>query len=84
MVRCIINDDDQISLSPSLLIGNACGQDWLDGGYVGSSGGGDIAQYFRDLIFYSNPTSYQFRAGPYPGPYGVYPFNPSLTTQTLD
>ena len=60
----------------SLLIGNSYGQDWLDGGYVGSSGGSDIAQYFTDPIFYSNPISYQLRPGPYPGPYGVYPFNP--------
>lgn len=60
----------------SMLICNACGQEWLDGGYVGGSGGNDIAQYFTDPIFYSNPISYQFRPGPYPGPYGVYPFNP--------
>ena len=60
----------------SLLIGNVHGQEWLNGGYVGGSGGNDIAQYFTDPIFYSNPISYQFRPGPYPGPYGVYPFNP--------
>ena len=68
----------------SLLIGNTCGQEWLDGGYVGGSGGNDIAQYFTDPIFYSSPISYQFRPGPYPGPYGVYPSTRSLTTQTLD
>ncbi|VVB62786.1 Uncharacterised protein [uncultured archaeon] len=60
----------------SMLIGYACGQDWLDGGYVGGSGGEDIAQYVTDQIFNSNPISYQFRPGHYPGPYGVYPFNP--------
>jgi hypothetical protein len=37
----------------SLLISNACGQDWLDGGYVGPYGG-DIAQYFTDPIFSPN------------------------------
>jgi hypothetical protein len=36
-----------------LLISIACGQDWLDGGYVGPYGG-DIAQYFTDPIFYPN------------------------------
>ena len=60
----------------SLLIVNACGQDWLEGGFVRSGDYGDIAQYFTDPIFYTNPISYQFRPGPYPGPYGVYPFNP--------
>ena len=48
----------------SMLTGNACGQEWLDGGYVGGSGGNDIAQYFTDPIFHSNPISYQFRPGP--------------------
>jgi hypothetical protein len=43
----------------SLLFGNACGQEWLDGGYVGSSGGSDIAQYFTDPIFYSGPIGAQ-------------------------
>jgi hypothetical protein len=55
-----------------------CGQEWLEGGNVRSYSG-DIAQYFTDPIFYPNPTvgqSYQFRPGIYPGPYGVYPFNP--------
>ena len=38
-----------------LLIGIAFGQDYLDGGYVGSYSG-DIAQYFTDPIFYSSPS----------------------------
>jgi hypothetical protein len=88
-------------LSACLLIGIACGQDYLDGGYVGRSGGSDIAQYFTDPIFSPGPIGvqrqsweqmyypyfgaqffrdyaqpYQFRPGIYPGPYGVYPFNP--------
>jgi hypothetical protein len=86
----------------TLLIGSACGQeDYLEGGYVGSSSGSDIAQYFTDPIFFSSPTGaqrqgweqnyypyfgdeffrdyvqpYQFRPGIYPGPYGIYSFNP--------
>ena len=55
-----------------------CGQEWLEGGNVRSYSG-DVAQYFTDPIFYPNPTvgqPYQFRSGIYPGPYGVYPFNP--------
>jgi hypothetical protein len=54
------------------------GQEWLDGGSVGSYSG-DIAQYFTDPIFSSNPIGgqpYQFKYGTYPGPYGVYPFDP--------
>ena len=67
-----------------LLISIAWGQDWLGGGYVGPYGG-DIAQYFTEPIFQSNPTweayqqgwqPYQFRSGIYPGPYGAFPFNP--------
>ena len=50
------------------------GGDWISPNM--GDGGGDIAQYFTDPIFYTNPISYQFRADPYPGPYGVYPFNP--------
>ena len=60
---------------PCLLISIGSGQDWLEGGYVGSYTG-DIGQYFTDPIFYSNPQPYQFKPGIYPGPYGVYPFNP--------
>jgi hypothetical protein len=62
-----------------LLISITFGQDWLGGGYVGSYHG-DIGRYFTDPIFRTNPTAgqpYQFRSGIYPGPYGVYPFNPS-------
>ena len=67
-----------------LLISIACGQDWLGGGYVGPYSG-DIAQYFTDPTLYSNPTwgayqqgwqPYQFRSGFYPGPYGVFPYDP--------
>jgi len=57
-------------------VGIAYGQDWLGGGYVRSYSG-DIAMYFTDPIFSSNPADglpYQY--GFYPGPYGVYPFNP--------
>ena len=42
-----------------LLIGIAFGQDYLDGGYVGISDYGDIAQYFTDPIFFSDPTGAQ-------------------------
>jgi hypothetical protein len=61
-----------------LLIGISFGQDWLGGGYVGSYHG-DIGRYFTDPIFRTNPAGgqpYQFRSGIYPGPYGVFPFNP--------
>jgi len=76
------------------------GQDWLEGGSVGSYRG-DIAQYFTDPIFFPSPMGanrqswelmyypyfgseffrdyaqpYQYTPGIYPGPYGVYPFNP--------
>jgi hypothetical protein len=60
----------------SLLIGVAYGQDWLEGGYVGSYYG-DIGMYFTDPIFYVNPHAGQSYYGFYPGPYGVYPFYPS-------
>lgn len=84
------------ALTLYLLIGIACGQEWLDGGYVGPYGG-DIAQYFTDPIFSPNQRQsweqmyypyfgaeffidyaypYRFSNGTYPGPYGVYPFNP--------
>ncbi len=35
-----------------LLMGNAFGQDYLEGEYVGRSDGSEIAQYFTDPIFY--------------------------------
>jgi hypothetical protein len=47
------------ALAACLLISIACGQEWLEGGYVGRSDGSDIAQYFTDPIFYSNPTGAQ-------------------------
>ena len=56
-----------------LMIGSVCGQDWLEGGYVGSYYG-DIGMYFTDPIFYVNPHAGQSYYGFYPGPYGVYPF----------
>jgi hypothetical protein len=61
-----------------LLIGIVCGQDWLNGGYVGSYSG-DIAQYFTDPIFFSNSGGqpFHFSSGTHPGPYGAYPFYPS-------
>jgi hypothetical protein len=34
------------------------GQDYLDGGYVGSGDYGDMRQYFTDPIFYSSGSSY--------------------------
>ena len=89
------------AIAACLLTGIAFAQDYLDGGYVGGSGGSDIAQYFTDPIFNSNPMGaqrqnweqtyypyfgaeffqdyaqpYQFTPGTYPGPFGVYPFNP--------
>jgi len=42
-----------------LMIGIAFGQDYLEGGYVGRSDGSDIAQYFTDPIFYTDPTGAQ-------------------------
>ncbi len=59
-----------------ILISITSGQDWLEGGYSYS---GVIAQHFTDPIFNSYPTGgqpYQFKSGIYPGPHGVYPFNP--------
>ena len=88
------------AIAACLLMGIAFAQDYLDGGYVGSYRD-DIAQYFTDPIFSSNPMGaqrlsweqtyypyfgaeffqdfaqpYQFTPGTYPGPFGVYPFNP--------
>jgi hypothetical protein len=63
-----------------LMIGIACGEDWLEGGYVGSYTG-DIGKYFTDPIFYSKPVigqTYQSSAGFYPGPYGVFPYYGTL------
>ena len=62
-----------------LMIGIACGADWLDGGYVGPYTG-DIGKYFTDPIFYSKPIvgqTYQSK-GFYPGPYGVFPYYSTL------
>jgi hypothetical protein len=56
-----------------LLIGFAYGQDWLEGGYVGSYHG-DVAQYFTDPIFRANPIGWA-RSGIHPLYYGAYPFN---------
>ncbi len=42
-----------------LLIGFALGQDYLEGGYVGRSDYSEMAQYFSDPIFYSDPTGAQ-------------------------
>ncbi len=36
-----------------MLIAVSSGQDYLDGGYVGSGDYGDVGQYFTDPIFYS-------------------------------
>jgi hypothetical protein len=63
-----------------LLIGNAWGQDWLEGGYVGSvrsnydPGLAGMLQWLDTPV----PTFSWYRTGGafYPGPYGVYPFNP--------
>jgi hypothetical protein len=46
------------ALAACLLMGIAFGQDYLDGGYVGSYTG-DIAQYFTDPIFFSDPLGAQ-------------------------
>jgi len=46
------------AIAAFLLISIAFGQDYLGGGYVGSSTG-NIAQYFTDPIFSSNPTGAQ-------------------------
>ena len=46
-------------LAACMLISIAFAQEYLDGGYVGRSGYGDIAQYFTDPIFFSDPTGAQ-------------------------
>lgn len=61
-----------------LMIGPACGQDWLVGGYVGSYTG-DIGIYFNDPIFYTNPIvgqKYQSQVAIYPWSSGVFPYSP--------
>jgi hypothetical protein len=55
----------------------AIAQEWLEGGYVGSSDYGEIRQYFTDPIFFtrvpvSQPLSFY---SPYQGNMGFYPFN---------
>jgi len=42
----------------AVLITVSQGQDYLDGGYVGSGDYGDMRQYFTDPIFYSSGGSY--------------------------
>jgi len=41
-----------------VLMAVSSGQDYLEGGYVGSGGYSDIGQYFKDPIFYSPSGSY--------------------------
>lgn len=56
-----------ISVSILCLTGISCGQDWLEGGYVGPYRG-DIAQYFTDPVFYpSQRQSWETMYYPYFG-----------------
>jgi hypothetical protein len=64
-----------------LLIGIVCGQDWLDGGYVSSYGtnpdeglGGMLQWLYQPVPAFP---WYHTGGAFYPGPYGVYSFNPS-------
>ncbi len=63
-----------------LLIGIAWGQDWLEGGYVSSVRSNDDPGLAGMLQWLDTPvpTFSWYRTGGsfYPGPYGVYPFNP--------
>jgi hypothetical protein len=64
-----------------LLIGIACGQDYLDGGYVSSSGTNPDEGLSGMLQWLYQPVPnfpwYHTGGAFYPGPYGVYPFSPS-------
>ncbi|MFB3765418.1 MAG: hypothetical protein ACE14P_09245 [Methanotrichaceae archaeon] len=65
-----------------LLIGITCGQDWLGGGYVGSSGTiydpglAGMMQWLDTPIYYYYYPSYPAGGALYPGLYGAYPFSP--------
>jgi hypothetical protein len=62
-----------------LLICLGSGQDWLEGGYVGSSRPSDPGLAGM-LLWLDQPVPYYYgyttRGAIYPGPYGVYDFNP--------
>jgi hypothetical protein len=65
-----------------LLIGVTCGQDWLEGGYVSSGranydpGLAGMMLWLDAPIPYSSSPWYHTGGAFYPGPYGVFPFNP--------
>ena len=63
------------------LIGIACGQDWLGGGYVGPYVGINPDEGLSGMLQWLNTpfTNYPwYHTGGafYPGPYGVFPYNP--------
>lgn len=63
------------------LIGIACGQDWLGGGYVGPYVGINPDEGLSGMLQWLNTpfTTYPwYHTGGafYPGPYGVFPYNP--------
>jgi hypothetical protein len=62
-----------------LLIGISCGQDWLEGGYVSSSRTSDpgiagMVLWLDQAV--PNYRGYTTGGAIYPGPFGIYPFNP--------
>jgi hypothetical protein len=69
-----------IAISACLLISFACGQDWLEGGYVSSIGTNPDEGLSGMLQWLNQPVPnfpwYHTGGAFYPGPYGVYPFDP--------
>jgi len=63
-----------------LVIGIACGQEWLEGGYVSSSGTNPDEGLSGMLQWLYQPVPnfpwYHTGGAFYPRPYGVFPFNP--------
>lgn len=61
------------------VIGIACGQEWLEGGYV-SSGGINPDEGLAGMLQWLNtpaPNPWYHTGGAfYPGPYGVFPYSP--------
>jgi hypothetical protein len=62
------------------VIGITCGQEWLEGGYVSSSGTNPDEGLSGMLQWLNQPVPnfpwYHTGGAFYPGPYGVFPFNP--------
>jgi hypothetical protein len=62
-----------------LLIATACGQEWLEGGYVRSFDRSGIDPGIAGMVrWLDTPYFPWYTTGGtiYPGPYGVYPYNP--------